>query len=743
MKTMFSFLAVLFYSVFLFALESDGHFIKPLSLTLSPQTRALIVGISDYQDEGIPDLQFAHKDAEAFSNWLQSPAGGAVPITNIKTLLNEKATIAQFTSGIDWLLEETQEGDKVVIYFGGHGDMEAKILNQLGFLLLWDSPARSYLAGAVPVDILKQVITTLSIDKKAKVLMIADACRAGKLAGNSIIGTQLTSTNLAKQFANEQKILSCQADEYSIEGEQWGGGRGAFSYHLVNGLYGLADENNDNAVSLLEIEHFVQDKVSKEVAPLSQIPLAIGNKKELISFVKDEQQIHIIQDKEKPYQAVISSVEQRGLVNDVLEQADPSISKTYNAFDEAIKAKRFLEPAGDCADYYYELLIQEEQIKNMHHYLLRNYAAALQDDAQQAINGLLATDHNHLSQSRIEFLVSYQAFPKLLNRAAVLLGESHYIYSIIKAKEFLFKAGVELFKAKAVDEPQPEKGKIIIALLQQSLAYEPSLPATHFFMAQAMSKHLNDQEGALFYTYKANELASSWIKPFVSMTNVLVQYYREFEQSKILLDKATAIDSTNASVWKGWAAWYYYNKQIPEALVALEKAKFYNPNDRYIYEMIGKINYVQIRNKESEEALLKSIQLDPEQYEGYYMLGAIYYRTKQFDLAEENFLKAIAFDPAKENGRTILAFFYRGFKKYDEAISQLEELLKYTDPSADTYFDLCTLWALKEGNTKALEYLEMALQKGFQGKTKIEESEELAPLRKLDKYQQLMKIHFK
>ena len=39
--------------------------------------------------------------------------------------------------------------------------------------------------------------------------------------------------------------MSCQPNEYSIEGEQWGGGRGAFSYHLVDALYGLADANAD------------------------------------------------------------------------------------------------------------------------------------------------------------------------------------------------------------------------------------------------------------------------------------------------------------------------------------------------------------------------------------------------------------------------------------------------------------------------------------------------------------------
>ncbi len=39
--------------------------------TTTGQTYAVVVGISDYQDSGIPDLRFADKDAEAFANYLR------------------------------------------------------------------------------------------------------------------------------------------------------------------------------------------------------------------------------------------------------------------------------------------------------------------------------------------------------------------------------------------------------------------------------------------------------------------------------------------------------------------------------------------------------------------------------------------------------------------------------------------------------------------------------------------------
>ncbi|MBK9016871.1 MAG: hypothetical protein IPM82_23970 [Saprospiraceae bacterium] len=118
-------------------------------------------------------------------------------------------------------------------------------------------------------------------------LVITDACRSGKLAGSASNGPQLTSANLSKQFANEVKILSCQPNEYSVEGEQWGGGRGAFSYHLVDGLYGMADKNKDQRVVLSEIDNYLEEHVTQEVAPLTQIPMTVGNKAELVSTVDE------------------------------------------------------------------------------------------------------------------------------------------------------------------------------------------------------------------------------------------------------------------------------------------------------------------------------------------------------------------------------------------------------------------------------------------------------------------------
>ena len=174
-------------------------FTQTLSLD-SGETYAVVVGISDYQDEQIPDLRFADKDALAFAGFLQSPGGGSLDEDHLRVLVNGQATTGQLVAEMDWLVESCKEGDQAIIYFSGHGDVESKSAFNLGFLLTWDSPSKAYMAGAYPIYYLQAMISTISTQNKAKVMLITDACRSGKLAGNNIGGSQVTNANLAKWF---------------------------------------------------------------------------------------------------------------------------------------------------------------------------------------------------------------------------------------------------------------------------------------------------------------------------------------------------------------------------------------------------------------------------------------------------------------------------------------------------------------------------------------------------------------
>ncbi|MBD0256422.1 MAG: caspase family protein, partial [Cytophagales bacterium] len=144
--------------------------------TTQKRTLALVIGISDYQ--GAPDLQFAHVDALAFYRHLRWGAGGRLDSSQVYLLLNEQATGGNIVAALDWLKAESKRGDKVIIYFSGHGDAEKMTNQHSGYLLAHDSPARVYPLGALAVDFLKNYVQTLA-GAGIRVTFIADACHSG------------------------------------------------------------------------------------------------------------------------------------------------------------------------------------------------------------------------------------------------------------------------------------------------------------------------------------------------------------------------------------------------------------------------------------------------------------------------------------------------------------------------------------------------------------------------------------
>ncbi len=204
------------------------------------ETYALVVGISRYQDSAIRALQFADKDAERFAHYLHTRMVNPVPEAHVRLLTNESAAIANIYEGIDWLKSVCRQGDTVYVYFAGHGDLEVRDQNSLGYLLAWNSPPNNYRNNAIRIEDINDLANTLSLSRNAHTVLITDACRSGKLAGDFHKGKQFADSQLLRVLNNEIRMTACAADEEAAESVNWGGGRGVFSYYLLMGLNGSA-----------------------------------------------------------------------------------------------------------------------------------------------------------------------------------------------------------------------------------------------------------------------------------------------------------------------------------------------------------------------------------------------------------------------------------------------------------------------------------------------------------------------
>lgn len=668
------------------------------------KTWAVIAGISDYQHKEITDLQFAHRDAQAFHDFLASPAGGKVPAEQIQLLINEDATMARFAAALDWLIENAGEGDQVYIYFAGHGDVENKTIGQHGFLLPWDAPSRSYIAGAYPLFYLQSVISTLSVQKKARVIMVADACHSGKLAGTSIQGNQITAANLQQQYANEVKVLACGPDEFSVEGEQWGGGRGAFSYHLVDGLSGLADRDGNFEVNLFELRRYLEDLVPAETAPNSQYPITIGDRNTPIALV-DPPTLALLKDNKSGQHVPFDMVATRGMETLALAQSDSLGQEIYEAFQKALLEKRLLSPENSSAWYYYQQLSQRPEFAKMDGALRRNLAVALQDEAQQTINAYLDTDPQELAKRWKEGENAYSSIPGYLSKSAELLGADHYMVPSIRSKQFYFEAMLLRMRGDSLDTAMEK--------IAEAIRLEPK--GAHLYNELGMIYDgLDDPDKEQKAYRQAHALAPAWVMPVHNLS------YLKREQGD--LDSALYWVNLAISLKPGFASTHFH---------------------------LGSIQYEKGDLDAAEAAFLRSIDLcrasaanDPDFPEMFYNLGNIYLRTNRPEEAVKAYREAVRLHPTHPYAHYGLGVSLKRTGQQAEAVEAYRKNIEITPEYLEPYYAIALVYAGNHEDETALAWLEKLLEKGYSNQARIMKEEGFKNLRDTEAFRQLQQRYF-
>lgn len=197
--------------------------------------KAFVVGIDNYK---INPLDACVKDAEEVAQLLSMPDyyDYAVEICT-----NEKVTLQFLRQGLDRLL--TGEPEIAIFYFSGHG-----VVTDLGGYLV----THDYLELEDPglsLDLLNKLIQARS-KPKTSFILILDCCHSGiaKLKnGKDKISQSLTKelvTQSIKIGQGRVVLAACKPEESAVELLKEG--HGLFTFHLLNGLFGEAANQDGN-----------------------------------------------------------------------------------------------------------------------------------------------------------------------------------------------------------------------------------------------------------------------------------------------------------------------------------------------------------------------------------------------------------------------------------------------------------------------------------------------------------------
>ncbi len=238
---------------------------------------ALVVGIGEHlhvKECHLDELPCAPNDARELVRVLTDPACTGFAPDRVTLLTNADArreTVIQHLS--EWLPEQGQGAELVLIFFAGHGRLRRTAGGQEeGFLLPHDADTRNLAATGIAMRDVARWIDDIQAAGAAAVVLILDCCRAASIRKrNSLDGSSLSSQSglnpaaLALLAGKGRFIITaCGEDQDSLEMEHLD--HGLFTWHLLQALRGRAADA-DGGVTIdklfLDVQHHVATEANR------------------------------------------------------------------------------------------------------------------------------------------------------------------------------------------------------------------------------------------------------------------------------------------------------------------------------------------------------------------------------------------------------------------------------------------------------------------------------------------------
>lgn len=240
----------------------------------SPDAVAIIIGIQNYRR--VPKADFASDDAKDFYDYAIRALG--IKPENIKLLIDDQADdveiLATFQS---WLpVKVRKQKSDVYVFYSGHG-LPSEDGKNLYFLPYGTD--KQYLERTALNQ--QTIVTAIQTSQPKSVTMFIDACYSGQSrTGETLLSSArpISLKQSASSFPPEFTVFSASApDQLSSSSPELK--HGVFSYYLMKGMEGDADENRDGKITNNEMQNYLRDMVSRQALTLNrkQEPQLMGD----------------------------------------------------------------------------------------------------------------------------------------------------------------------------------------------------------------------------------------------------------------------------------------------------------------------------------------------------------------------------------------------------------------------------------------------------------------------------------
>ncbi len=227
---------------------------------------ALIIGNGDYEHRDVPDVKYAHRDAEAFKRYVLDVLGfdpkNVIDLRDARRReMNDALGTRRDIRSDVWAHLHPRGGSDVVVFYSGHGVPGTK--DKRGYLLPVDADPKAAEQDGYPIDLLYTNLAKLTEARSVRVYL--DACFSGGSAGGGMIrdaSPVYVSAELPRGTGGKVTSLSAATGKQiaSWDGEAR---HGLFTHHLLDALYGKGDADRDGKVTAGEAKRYLDDWMTR------------------------------------------------------------------------------------------------------------------------------------------------------------------------------------------------------------------------------------------------------------------------------------------------------------------------------------------------------------------------------------------------------------------------------------------------------------------------------------------------
>ena len=216
----------------------------------------LAIGLNDYQDPNLGNLNYAEKDARDVISTIQKKHKHTFANIDAQLLVGRDVTSEMITEKINNLADKATATDMAVIFFAGHGLVDERDRYYLSTYNITNAntPRRGGYSASQFVEDISYI--------NCKLLVFIDACYSGKLLEG--YRGSVSSENFFREMNNTPNgtciYTSSNKDVKSKESAKYK--HGVFTQALIESFeFENSDVDGDNRISVIEVRNYLEKRI--------------------------------------------------------------------------------------------------------------------------------------------------------------------------------------------------------------------------------------------------------------------------------------------------------------------------------------------------------------------------------------------------------------------------------------------------------------------------------------------------